>query len=338
MIMWARHEVAGYCMMSYDNDVLRSQHTDTEPVVQQLANSVTQNVQPLWQRIGSAIAVTDQFAGTKAPAHSNTGFVIPWHWPGGFPRKAKCKVLNIKSGHDGRLMLQKTLWQPDFFFLHIPCVNYTSLLNLEKSGILWQDDNWHSQRSLHIQVIYPSSLDWWKHCPMPSFSSCCPYTRLAPSCTALGTQTATLSAHPCFHDACCQLFDWPTSGSNRQKFSMVNSDRQSKICLHSAVQTAFPLPPFPNWNDRRRLVTAQGWENLFRSNCHSLIHSTFNQISKNHWGQALIFKLLLFAKWGTFVMAILLAFIQQWHLTEMFIDVLRVSNKLLPSLPAGHES
>lgn len=131
MIMWARHEVAGYCMMSYDNDVLRSQHTDTEPVVQQLANSVAQNVQPLWQRIGSAMAVTDQFAGTKAPAHSNTGFFIPWHWPGGFPRKAKCKVLNIKSGHDGRLVLQKTLWQPDTFF-HIPCVNYTSLLILEK--------------------------------------------------------------------------------------------------------------------------------------------------------------------------------------------------------------
>lgn len=136
MIMWARHEVAGYCMMSYDNDVLRSQHTDTEPVVQQLANSVAQNVQPLWQRIGSAMAVTDQFAGTKAPAHSNTGFFIPWHWPGGFPRKAKCKVLNIKSGHDGRLVLQKTLWQPDTFFPYSLCKLYI-LVNLRKE-VVWR--------------------------------------------------------------------------------------------------------------------------------------------------------------------------------------------------------
>lgn len=222
MIMWARHEVAGYCMMSYDNDVLRSQHTDTEPVVQQLANSVAQNVQPLWQRIGSAMAVTDQFAGTKAPAHSNTGFFIPWHWPGGFPRKAKCKVLNIKSGHDGRLVLQKTLWQPDTFFPYSLCKLYI-LVNLRKevvwrfwksccvyiqgtrSGLLWQDDNWHYQRSLHIQVIYPSSLDLWKHCPMPSFSSGCPYTRLAPCCKALDTQTPTLSAHPCLLFPRCML-------------------------------------------------------------------------------------------------------------------------------------
>ena len=52
--------------------------------------------------------------------------------------------------------------------------------------------------------------------------------------------------HVCYiRDACSHLFDWPMPGSDRQKFSMADSDRQSKIRLYSAIQTASPLPPLP---------------------------------------------------------------------------------------------
>ena len=73
-------------------------------------------------------------------------------------------------------------------------------------------------------------------------------------------------------------------------------DRAKSVCIPPSK----PLPlcrPFPYWNDRRRRVTAQGWGNLFRSDCHSFVQPLIKS-------RKIIFQIVAF--WGTLVVAILL--------------------------------
>lgn len=107
------------------------------------------------------------------------------------------------------------------------------------------------------------------------------WTWLAPCCTAPGIQTPALSArfflthNTCyFYNPGPLLFDWPKPGKNRQKFSTVNSEQQSKISVYpcgrqplftpnTMNKTAFSLPPCPRWNDWRRQLTAHRCEKAF---------------------------------------------------------------------------